>query len=65
MRYKEVKAWLKTQEIEKGVYRSHKAAIIATSDPFGLIADYMAPDGTIYGYLNGKLETIDEAGTEI
>ena len=59
----EVWSWLKTQEIRKFTYRSHKAALIASSDPFGLFADYKAPDGTIYGYMNGELQTINAPET--
>ena len=44
-------------------YRGHKAALIASSDPFGLFADYKAPDGTIYGYMNGELQTINAPET--
>ena len=50
-----------TENQKKGVYKSHKAAIISSSDPFGLIADYLAPDGTIFGYLNGMLESVTKS----
>lgn len=59
----EVWSWLKTQEIGRFTYRSHKAALIASSDPFGLFADYKAPDGTVYSYMNGELQTINAPST--
>ena len=31
----QIKEWLNEQEIEKSTYKSHKAAIISSSDPFG------------------------------
>ena len=55
----EVREWLKHQQLD-GYYISHKAALIASCDPFGLISDYKGPDGTIYGYINGKLDRVDK-----
>ena len=52
--------WLDTQQVDKNTYRSHKAALIASTDPFGLFADFISEDGTLYGYFNGELQTIDE-----
>lgn len=60
----EVREWLDTQQVEKYIYRSHKAALIASSDPFGLFADFISKDGTVYGYFNGELQTIDAPETK-
>ena len=52
-----IREWLKTQE--DGTWSlSHKAAIIRSSDPFGLVADYKDKKGTIYEYFNGELKYI-------
>ena len=52
-----IREWLKTQE--DGTWSlSHKAAIIRSSDPFGLVADYKDKKGIIYEYLNGELQYI-------
>lgn len=60
----QIRMWLKTQEVE-GYYLSHKSAIIGSTDPFGLIADYKAEDGTIYEYFNGELAVVTKGDTEI
>ena len=59
-----IKDWLKGQEIEDGVYRSHKAAIIASSEPFGLLSSYKK-DETEYHYLNGKIDSIEHDGQTV
>ena len=61
-----IREWLETQE-EGEWSLSHKAAIIRSSDPFGLIADYKDKEGTIYEYLNGELQyvTIGETRTGV
>lgn len=61
----EVRDWLRKQRIAKDTYISHKAALIASSHPFGLFADYRALDGTVYGYFNGELQTIDKPETKV
>ena len=58
----QIRSWLKTQ-INDGYYISHKAALIGSCDPYGLIADYRDKQGNIYGYLNGKLQTLDRSDT--
>jgi len=56
--------WLETQE-ENGNSKSHKAAIIRSSDPFGLFATYIDKMGVVYEYTNGKLESIEYNGNII
>ena len=53
--------WLEQQE-ENGNSKSHKAAIIRSSDPFGLFATYIDEMGVRYEYTNGKLESIEYDG---
>ena len=57
-----IREWLKTQEDGEWSL-SHKAAIIRSSHPFGLIADYKDKEGTIYEYLNGELQYITRGGS--
>ena len=53
--------WLSTQE--DGIYsKSHKAAIIRSSDPFGLFATYKDKAGVVYEYTNGKIESVEYDG---
>ena len=60
----ETRAWLETQE--DGKYsKSHKAAIIRSSDPFGLFATYIDEMGVVYEYTNGKLESIEYDGKSV
>jgi hypothetical protein len=59
-----IKDWLKGQEIEDGWYRSHKAAIIASSDPFGLFGSYKNGK-TEYHYLNGKIDSVEHEGQTV
>ena len=59
-----IKDWLKGQEIENGVYRSHKAAIIASGEPFGLFASFKKNE-TEYWYINGKIESIECNGQTV
>jgi hypothetical protein len=59
----QIKEWLMTQFVD-GYYISHKAALIASCDPYGLISDYKDKQGNIYGYLNGELQTY-EASSKI
>lgn len=60
----QIREWLTTQE--DGKYSStHKAALIRSCDPFGLIADYKDEDGTIYEYFNGELQYISIGSTRI
>jgi len=56
----QVKDWLKASILD-GYYTSHKSAIVARSDPFGLLSDAKI-DGKIYYYINGKLDKIVDAG---
>lgn len=56
--------WLETQE-ENGNSKSHKAAIIRSSDPFGLFATYIDEMGVRYEYTNGKLESIEYDGKSV
>lgn len=65
MDHSEVRVWLKSQEIENGIFKSHKAAIICSSDPFGLFAAYRDMDGVEYWYINGKLDCVDIDGETI
>ena len=60
----QIREWLATQESE-GYSLSHKAAIIRSCDPFGLIADFKDNDGTIYEYFNGELHAINKGGSRI
>ena len=60
----ETRAWLKTQE-DGNYSKSHKAAIIRSSDPFGLFATYIDKMGVRYEYTNGKLESIEYNGNII
>jgi len=57
-----IREWLETQEDGKWSL-SHKAAIIRSCDPFGLIADYKDKEGTIYEYLNGELQYVTRGKT--
>lgn len=61
---KETRDWLETQE-ENGNSKSHKAAIIRSSDPFGLFATYIDEMGVRYEYTNGKLESIEYDGKSV
>ena len=56
-----IREWLTTQEDGK-FSLTHKAALIRSCDPFGLIADYKDEDGTIYEYFNGELRYICKGG---
>lgn len=56
--------WLETQE-KNGNSKSHKAAIIRSSDPFGLFATYIDEMGVRYEYTNGKLESIEYDGKSV
>ena len=60
----QIREWLKTQEAD-GFSLSHKAALIRSCEPFGLIADYKDKDGTIYEYFNGELQYINTGDTRI
>lgn len=53
----QIREWLETQEVD-GYSLSHKAALIRSSDPFGLMADYKDDNGIIYEYFNGELQVI-------
>ena len=57
--------WLNEQEIKKDTYKSHKAAIISSSDPFGLFACHISNDGAEYWYINGKLDCVDYDGQTV
>ena len=57
-----IREWLKTQE-DGDWSLSHKAAIIRSSEPFGLVADYKDKEGIIYEYLNGELQYITRGET--
>ena len=57
----QIRKWLATQENDKYSF-SHKAAIIRSCDPFGLMADYKDTDGTIYEYFDGQLTAINKGG---
>ena len=60
----ETKDWLNSQE--DGIYmKSHKSAIIRSSDPFGLFATYKDRLGVEYNYINGKIESIDYEGETV
>ena len=61
----QIKEWLNEQEIEKSTYKSHKAAIISSSDPFGLFASHISDDGAEYWYINGKLDCVDYNGQTV
>ena len=60
----QIREWLETQE-EGRFSLSHKAALIRSCDPFGLIADYKDENGTIYGYFNGELQQINKGDSSI
>ncbi|MGC6438785.1 MAG: hypothetical protein ACON4B_07405 [Flavobacteriaceae bacterium] len=60
----QIREWLTTQEAE-GYSLSHKAALIRSCEPFGLIADYKDDNGTIYEYFNGELQAISTDKTRI
>jgi len=60
----QIREWLETQE-DGRFSLSHKAAIIRSCDPFGLIADYKDENGTIYEYFNGELQRINKGGNDI
>lgn len=47
-----IQVWLDEQNVEKDTYKSHKAAIISSSDPFGLFACHISDDGAEYWYIN-------------
>ena len=52
-----IREWSETQQDGKWSL-SHKAAIIRSCDPFGLVVDYKDKEGTIYEYFNGELQYI-------
>ena len=56
--------WLNNQE-ENGYSNSHKAAIIRSSDPFGLFATYIDEMGVRYEYTNGKIESVYYNGKSV
>lgn len=60
----QIREWLMSQEAN-GYSLSHKAAIIRSCDPFGLMADYKDENGTIYEYFDGQLAAIDKGGSRI
>jgi len=60
----ETRDWLETQE-ENGYSKSHKAAIIRSSDPFGLFATYIDGMGVRYEYTNGKIERVHYNGKSV
>ena len=60
----EVRDWLKTQE-EDGYSKSHKSALLRSTDPFGLFACYKDDSGVEYWYLNGKLDSVELDGETI
>jgi|SaaInlStandDraft_1057018.scaffolds.fasta_scaffold280494_2 hypothetical protein len=60
----QIREWLKTQESER-YSLSHKAAIIRSCDPFGLMADYKDENGTIYEYFDGKLAAINKGENRV
>lgn len=62
---REIMEWLNEQRIEKDTYKTHKAAIISSSDPFGLFACHRNDVGVEYWYINGKLDSIDYDGKTI
>jgi len=45
--------------------KSHKAAIIRSSDPFGLFGSYKDASGVEYNYINGKIESVDYEGETV
>jgi len=60
----QIREWLETQE--DGKYSlTHKAALIRSCDPFGLMADYKDEDGNIYEYFNGELQYVTKNNTRI
>jgi len=60
----QIRDWLETQE--DGKYSlTHKAALIRSCDPFGLMADYKDEDGNIYEYFNGELQYVTKNNTRI
>jgi len=61
----QIKEWLEEQKIEKDTYKSHKAAIISSSDPFGLFATYKDEMGVVYEYTNGKIESVHYNGKSV
>jgi hypothetical protein len=60
----QIREWLKTQESER-YSLSHKAAIIRSCDPFGLMANYKDENGTIYEYFDGKLAAINKGENRV
>ena len=60
----ETRDWLNNQE-ENGHPNSHKAAIIRSSDPFGLFATYIDEMGVRYEYTNGKIESVYYNGKSV
>ena len=59
-----IKDWLKSQKLENGFYKSHKAALISSSDPFGLFGSYKNGK-TEYHYLNGKIDSVEHEGQKM
>lgn len=59
-----IKEWLETQEVD-GYSLSHKAALIRSCEPFGLMADFKDEEETIYEYFNGELHAINKGGSRI
>ena len=56
-----IRAWLEDQKVD-GFYRSHKAALIRSCEPFGLMAEYKDEGGIEYHYLDGQLQAIVKGG---
>ena len=56
--FAEINNWLDSQQIGTYKYKSRKAALIRSCDPFGLFASYPLPDGGAEHYFNGTLDHI-------
>ncbi len=57
--YEQTKAWLKANQAsnDNDVFNDHRHAIVASSDPYGLFAEFIS-QGKEYLYCNGELHVI-------
>ena len=68
--YEQTKAWLKANQASDdnsrhSLFNDHRHAIVASSDPYGLLAEVIS-EGKEYHYCNGELHIVyDEKGNEI
>ena len=57
--YEKTKAWLRANQLsnDSRVFIDHRHAIVASSDPYGLLAEVIS-EGKEYHYSNGELHIV-------